>query len=73
MKVMGYNYIEITLESTKKEVKFLVILEIGMEVIIRTQTLKDWNIKIDFEEENILINREKLPIEIQKKENSGPN
>jgi hypothetical protein len=39
-------------------------LEIGMEVIIRTQTLKDWEIKIDFEKENILINEEKLPIEI---------
>jgi hypothetical protein len=29
--------------------------------------LKDWKIKIDFEKENILINREELPIEIRKK------
>jgi hypothetical protein len=53
MKVMGCNYIEITLGSTKKEIKFLVILEIVMKVIIETQTLKDWEIKIDFEKENI--------------------
>jgi hypothetical protein len=64
IKVMEYNYIEIILESTKKEIKFLVILEIGMEIIIEIQTEKDWKIKIDFEKENILINGEELPIEI---------
>jgi hypothetical protein len=64
---MECSYIKIILGSTKKEVKFLVILEIGMEVIIGTQILKDWEIKIDFEEENISINREKLLIEIQRK------
>jgi hypothetical protein len=41
MKVMGCSYIEIILESTKKEVKFLVILKIGMKVIIETQILKE--------------------------------
>jgi hypothetical protein len=30
--------------------------------------LKHWEIKIDFEEENILINRKKLLIEIRRKE-----
>jgi hypothetical protein len=67
MKVMGCSHIEMTLESTKKEVKFLVILEIRMEVIIRIQTLKDWEIKIDFKEEYILINGKELPMEIQRK------
>jgi hypothetical protein len=67
MKVIGCSHIEITLGSTKKEIKFLVILEIGMEVIIGTQTLKDWENKINFEEKHILINGEELLMEIQRK------
>jgi hypothetical protein len=40
MKVMKYSYIVVILEPTKKKVKFLVVLEIKMKVIIDIQILK---------------------------------
>jgi hypothetical protein len=46
IKVIECSYIEIILDSTKKKVKFFIILKIGMEVIIRTQTLKNERLKL---------------------------
>jgi hypothetical protein len=40
MKVIKYSYIKITLESTKRKVKFLIILKIGMKLIIGIQIFK---------------------------------
>jgi hypothetical protein len=50
MKIMKYW-------SSKKKVKFLIILEIKMKVIIGIQIFKKWKIKINSKEENISIKK----------------
>jgi hypothetical protein len=64
MKVLGQCYLEATIEMTQKEIKFLIVMGIGMKVIIGTETLKEWEIRINFVEEVLQIQLQRIPIEI---------
>jgi hypothetical protein len=67
MKVMRCSNIKVTLESTKKKVKFLVILEIRIKVISEFKYLKNEKLNLILKK-NIFIKKKELLMEFCKKE-----
>jgi hypothetical protein len=66
MKVMGQYKLPTKLESTEKKVTYWIIMDIGMEIILGTEMMKDWEMKINFKKEIIQVGLEEIMVTFQR-------
>jgi hypothetical protein len=67
MEILEQCKLKTKIRSKIKNINYLVILEIKIEIILRTETLKDWKIKIDFKKEIMKIRKEEIIVIFRKK------
>ena len=66
MKVMEQCKLPTKLGNTEKEAMYWIVMDIRMEIILGTEMMKDWEMKINFKKEIIQIGLEEIMVTFQR-------